>query len=49
MSFWMFPRPHGEKIIILDFSGSGMQIEVEQNIVSTTAIVESKDLDEIKV
>ena len=31
MSLW----PHGEKIIFLDFSGPDMQIEGEQNMVST--------------
>ena len=37
------------EIIFFVFSGSDMQIEVGQNTVSTTAIEESKDLDEIKV
>ena len=26
-SFWMFLRPHGEKITFLDFSGFGTRIE----------------------
>ena len=33
--FWMFLRPRGEKIIFLDFSRFGMQIESRQNMVST--------------
>ena len=33
----MFPWPHGEKIIFLEFSGSGMQIEGGQNTISTFA------------
>ena len=35
----MFPRLHGEKIILLEFSGFGMQIEGEQYIVSTVGHV----------
>ena len=31
----MFPQPHGEKIIFLEFSGFGTQIEGGQNMVST--------------
>ena len=35
MSFWMFLWPLGEKLIFLDFLGSGTQIEGKNNIVST--------------
>ena len=31
----MLPQPHGEKIIFLEFSGFGTQIEGGQNMVST--------------
>ena len=31
----MFSRPHGEKILFLDFLGSSTQIEGGQNTVST--------------
>ena len=31
----MFSRPHGEKIILLDFLGSSTQIEGKQNTIST--------------
>ena len=34
MSFWPFSQLHREKIIFLDFSGSGTQIEGKQNTIS---------------
>ena len=37
-SIEVFPRPHGEKIMFLVFSGSGMQIDGGQNTVSTIVI-----------
>ena len=37
MPFWTFSWTHGEKMIFLDFFGSGMQIDDGQNMVSIHA------------
>ena len=38
MPLYMFSCPHGEKIIFLNFSGFGTQLEGGQNTISTVAL-----------
>ena len=47
-SFCMFSQPHGEKILFWNFLRSSMQIEGEQNTVSTTASSLSNTLSAIR-